>query len=61
MCIRGPASEPNDWAKEAPGRLANTIAGTSRNAWRDLWIKRSGHTEWRLADDCRTAGVQGCQ
>lgn len=42
-----------------PGRLANTIAGTSRNAWRDLWIKRPGDTEWLLADDCRTAGLQG--
>ena len=36
-----------------PGRLANTVAGSSRNAWRDLWIKRPGDTEWLLADDCR--------
>lgn len=36
-----------------PGRLANTIAGSSRNAWRDLWIKRPGDTEWMLSDDCR--------
>nr|WP_315429439.1 hypothetical protein [uncultured Albidiferax sp.] len=42
-----------------PGRLANTIAGSSRNAWRDLWIKRPADAEWLLADDCRAAGEQG--
>jgi len=42
-----------------PGRLANTITGTSRNAWRDLWIKRPTDAEWLLADDCRAAGEQG--
>jgi hypothetical protein len=37
----------------SPGSLANTIAGSSRNAWRDLWIKRPSETEWTLANDCR--------
>lgn len=37
-----------------PGSLANTIAGSSRNAWRDLWVKRSGEARWSLADDLRT-------
>ena len=40
----------------SPSVLANTIAGGSRNAWRDLWIKRPGPTgekEWKLADDIR--------
>lgn len=37
----------------SPGNLANTIAGTSRNAWRDLWIKRPEDKEWTLADECR--------
>ena len=41
-----------------PGRLANTIAGSSRNAWRDLWIKRPADSEWLSADDCRAAGEQ---
>ena len=36
-----------------PGSLANTIAGGSRNAWRDLWVKRPNDAEWRLADDLR--------
>jgi hypothetical protein len=36
-----------------PATLANTVAGSSRNAWRDLWIKRPGDHEWLLADDCR--------
>lgn len=42
-----------------PGRLANTVTGTSRNAWRDLWIKRPADAEWLLADDCRAAVEQG--
>ena len=37
----------------SPGSLANIIAGTSRNAWRDLWIKRPEDKEWKLADECR--------
>lgn len=37
----------------SPSSLANTITGTSRNAWRDLWIKRPDDKEWKLADDCR--------
>ena len=37
----------------SPSSLANTITGTSRNAWRDLWIKRPNDQEWKLADDCR--------
>lgn len=40
-----------------PGSLANTIAGGSRNAWRDLWIKRPSDSEWILADDCRESGT----
>lgn len=37
----------------SPGSLANTIAASSRNAWRDLWIKRPEDKEWTLANDCR--------
>ena len=37
----------------SPSSLANTIASSSRNAWRDLWIKRPADKEWKLADDCR--------
>lgn len=38
----------------SPGSLANTIAGNSRNAWRDLWVKRPEDKEWKLADECRS-------
>ncbi len=38
----------------SPGSLANTVAGTSRSAWRDLWIKRPQDKEWKLADECRS-------
>lgn len=37
----------------SPARLANTIAGGSRNAWYELWIKRPKDKEWKLADECR--------
>ena len=38
----------------SPSELAKVIAnGTSRNAWRDLLIKRPGDTDWQLADDIR--------
>lgn len=38
----------------SPSNLANTVAGSSRNAWRDLWVKRPGDGEWCLADDLRS-------
>lgn len=37
----------------SPGALATVISGSSRNAWRDLWIKRPKDSDWILADDCR--------
>lgn len=37
----------------SPAALANRITQSSRNAWRDLWIKRPGEKEWTLADDMR--------
>lgn len=38
----------------SPSELARHIAsGTSRNAWRDLMIKRPNDTEWHLADELR--------
>ncbi len=38
----------------SPSELASVIAaGTNRNAWRDLLIKRPDDTEWCLADDLR--------
>jgi hypothetical protein len=37
----------------SPASLANKIASSSRNAWRDLWIKRPEDKEWTLANNCR--------
>src|SRR3989442_8675503 len=37
-----------------PGAFANAVTKSSRNAWRDLWIKRAGEKEWILADNTRT-------
>ncbi len=48
-------------AKEvsSPSVLASTIAGgTSRNAWRDLHIKRPTDLEFRLADELRREGAR---
>lgn len=42
----------------SPAAMANTVAGGSRNAWRDLWIKRPTDREWRLADDCRSEATE---
>ena len=39
----------------SPSVLANRIAGSSRNAWRDLWIKIPSSEAWTLADDMRAA------
>lgn len=44
----------------SPAVLANTITKRgetlgSRNAWRDLWIKRPGEKGWTLADESRKA------
>ncbi len=36
-----------------PSVLANKIAGGSRNAWRDLYIQKPGHSTWELADNMR--------
>lgn len=42
-----------EWAY-SPSQLAKKIAnGTSRNAWRDLWIKERGSPQWVLAYDLR--------
>ncbi len=38
----------------SPASLANTIAGSSRNAWRDLWIKKPEQSDWKLADTYRS-------
>ncbi len=42
----------------SPGGAANKIAGSARNAWRDLWIKRPNDSEWALADNCRSRDIE---
>ena len=34
-----------------PAQMANSITGSSRNAWRDLWIRLPGDDGWRLANN----------
>jgi len=52
--VTGNAIEYMDSEFESPSKLANYIAnGTSRNAWRDFWIKRPNDREWIQADQLR--------
>lgn len=44
-------------APTTPGSFVNTIADSSRNAWRDLWVKRPWDKEWRLAETLRVASA----
>ncbi|PTU27724.1 hypothetical protein [Stenotrophobium rhamnosiphilum] len=44
-----------DGTPTSPGSMANSITNSSRNAWRDLWIKRPQDREWYLADVLREA------
>ena len=37
----------------SPSEFANTVTNSSRNAWRDLEIRRPGDDEWHLANDLR--------
>ena len=37
----------------SPRQFVNFIAGNSRNAWRDLWIRFPGTKAWRCADAMR--------
>src|SRR4051795_122211 len=35
--------------KVSPAQLANSVAGNTRNAWRDIWLLFPGETKWKLA------------
>jgi hypothetical protein len=37
----------------SPASFANKVTQSSRNAWRDIWVKRPQDTEWKLANDLR--------
>lgn len=41
----------------SPASLANAVAGSSRNAWRDLWIRKPGEKGWILADKLRQSTI----
>jgi len=41
-------------AKYSPSEFVNEVAKpTSRNAWRDIWVKFPNETEWQFADSLR--------
>lgn len=33
----------------SPAQMANAVAGCTRNAWRDMWLRCPGETAWKLA------------
>lgn len=37
----------------SPSQLVRKITNTTRNAWRDIYIKKPGDKEWKLADGLR--------
>jgi hypothetical protein len=39
----------------SPAELAKSVAGSSRNAWRDLWVMLPGAERWVVADALRRA------
>ncbi|MFA9216032.1 MAG: hypothetical protein ACEQSK_02905 [Sphingomonadaceae bacterium] len=39
----------------SPRQLTLAIAGDGRNAWRDLWLRRPGETDWHQAGRLRLA------
>ena len=45
-----------DGERVTPASWVNRVTQSSRNAWRDVWVKRPGDKEWRLADDIRNEG-----
>jgi hypothetical protein len=48
-----------DGSKLSPSAFANMIANdTSRNAWRDLWIKRPSDQDFQLADSLRRPDIR---
>jgi hypothetical protein len=41
----------------SPSKWVSKMAGnTARNAWRDIWIRLPGSSQWTFANDLRRAG-----
>jgi len=48
LCYKGKHYSPSQFA-------CHLADNTSRNAWRDIWIKRPNDKDWILADSLRRA------
>ncbi|HRI77690.1 MAG TPA: hypothetical protein PLX33_11985 [Alphaproteobacteria bacterium] len=46
----------HEGASISPSEFANKVTQTSRNAWRDIWVKRPHDIEWIFADSLRSKG-----
>jgi hypothetical protein len=45
----------------SPSEFANLATGTTRNAWRDVWVRRPTDSDWKVADELRRQGVRSEQ
>lgn len=45
----------SDVGASSPSQFANKVASSSRNAWRDLEVRRPNDIEWHLAQNLREA------
>jgi hypothetical protein len=41
--------------KLSPSEFARRVTNTSRNAWRDIWVKRPGDSQWVFAEHLRSS------
>jgi hypothetical protein len=48
----------HDGKSVSPSEFVNGISGATRNAWRDLWVRRPADTEWVPAQDLRKAATE---
>gem|GEM_PF-6352834 len=48
----------HDGKSVSPSEFVNGISGATRNAWRDLWVKRPADTEWVPAQDLRKTATE---
>jgi hypothetical protein len=42
----------------SPAQMANSVAGNTRNAWREIWLLLPGETRWKVASQRRRQARQ---
>ena len=44
----------HDGEQVSPAQLVNKLAGSTRNAWKHVWLLLPGESRWQLAETVRT-------